>query len=76
MPRKVKYSLNLMTESNEDSEWEAEAYAIQSREWLKRCPHKERCPCARIFEYLIALDKKAKRLQFQLDIKNEWPDES
>jgi len=60
---------------NEEAEWEAEIFTLQSREWMKDCPHKHRCPGARLFTHLMAQNEKIKRLEHALNHKHEFPEE-
>ena len=61
-----------MTESEE---WEAEIFTAQSDEWMHNCPHKTRCPGARLFTHLKAQSEKIKRLEHELKRVKEFPNE-
>lgn len=52
-----------LNDRDEDMEWEAELFTMQTDEWMKDCPHKDRCPGARLFVYLKALMRKIERQQ-------------
>ncbi len=56
-------------------EWEAEVYAKQAGEWIKRCPARDGCPCARLFESLSALMVKIERLENEIKRMEEFPNE-
>ena len=60
---------------SEEDEWEAEIFTLQSEEWMKDCPHKDRCPGARMFTHLLAMYSKVKRLEHELKRVREFPDE-
>ena len=64
------------TKSNEDDVWEAEIFAAQSKEWMRNCPHKHRCPGARYFTHLLALMRKVEQLEYEKKQREEFPDES
>ena len=58
-----------------DEELEADALALQSVEWLTKCPHKARCPCARLFKIIVTLKAKNDRLEHEINRIEQWPDE-
>jgi len=44
-----------------DAKFEADAFAIQTEEWMKGCSKSRLCPGARIFGYIITLFKENER---------------
>jgi len=60
---------------DEELEWEAEMFVDQSREWMRRCPESKRCPCSKIFNYLLALRDKIARQEHEIKRQLEFPNE-
>lgn len=71
----LKVNLMATVVITERDEWEAEIYAEQSKEWLKRCPNRQRCPCARLFRSIIALKQKSDRQAWLIKHRENWPNE-
>ena len=53
----------------DEREFEAENYAKQAIEWMRKCPQKTRCPAAKLFKCLIIQQEKIERLEHNLKIE-------
>jgi len=68
--------INLKYDDYFDSKrWEAEVYTLQTREWMRSCPQKNRCPAAALFNHLDVLFRENMRLQHEIDRMENWPNE-
>ena len=54
-----------------DDKLEAVVFVIQSYEWMHDCPHKNRCPGARLYTHLKVLFEENERLKSEIKTYNK-----
>ncbi len=59
-----------------NNEWEAEQFVLQMLEWTRTCSNRDRCPASRLFQHLAALKEKSDRLERELKLLRDRPDEN